>query len=362
MSRLKKFYLSFWRKDRGFGIIEAALVLPLFLIITFGVIEFGNIYISDYQAEDVAEVVGDYLQANPSATVGDLSQFVSTLGVGTLKDTGPDQDNNVLQKIKIQSVKTMLTDTQFDALCSSKGSVQEWANPWLLNGSASDDNNPYYIYVCYPYTYKTITPLSGLTAGLLPETRTLKSKTIVYINAQITCPAGQFLSNRGGKPECTQVNAVCPNGKYLKSINGTTPECRDMKMVRGPRFNPMVLDGTTGSWKTPSECYLPRTTETCSGGVYSCRTVFEGCRSWKNGRGDGCRYGTKCETSPRTCSTSTTNLLKSWSMYTNGEKVWCTPSTVNNVLKPTNDCPPGAVQVGISDGGKIWCSLLSIKY
>jgi Flp pilus assembly protein TadG len=62
MSRFKHLWLSFWHKDQGLGMIEAAVTLPLFLIITFGVIEFGNMFMARYQARDVADVVADYLK------------------------------------------------------------------------------------------------------------------------------------------------------------------------------------------------------------------------------------------------------------------------------------------------------------
>jgi hypothetical protein len=206
--------------------IEAAILLPLFLMITFGVIEFGNMYMARYQARDVANSVGDYLQGNPSASSNDLKTFVTNLGFGSLKNTGTDQDNNVFAKINIQSGTTMLTAAQFDALCLG-GGVKSYANPWL-GGDPADDKNPYYIHICYPYTYNTITPLSDLTGGALPETKTLNSKALAYITKEMSCPDGQVLQGfTGGSATCVarDNNYSCASGQTLEKIMNGQPVC-----------------------------------------------------------------------------------------------------------------------------------------
>jgi hypothetical protein len=248
MSRFKQVWLSFWRKNQGLGMIEAAITLPLFLMITFGVVEFGNMYMARYQARDVASSVGDYLQGNPSASSADLQTFVTNLGFGSLKNTGPDQENNVFAKIKIQSEKTMLTAAQFDTLCSG-GGVKNWANR-CLGGDPADDKNDYYIHICYPYTYNTITPLSDLTAGTIAETKTMNSKALAYITKE--CPAGQALTSAGVCVVTIPSGAVvafyltaCPAGWNAANGSAGTPDLRGT-FVRG--YDPAGVrdpDGTT---------------------------------------------------------------------------------------------------------------------
>jgi hypothetical protein len=148
------------------------------------------------------------------------------LGFGTLKNTGPDQENNVFTKIKIKSEKTMLTAAQFDALCSG-GDVKTYVNPWL-GGDPADDKNDYYIHICYPYTYNTITPLPGLTAGTIAETKTLNSKALAYITKAISCPADQVLqSMTGGSATCVarDNNYSCASGQTLEKIVDGNPVC-----------------------------------------------------------------------------------------------------------------------------------------
>jgi hypothetical protein len=226
MSRFKQVWLSFWRKNQGLGMIETAILLPLFLIITFGVIEFGNMYMARYAARDVASSVGDYLQGNPSASSADLQTFVTNLGFGSLKNTGPGGGNNVFAKINIQSGKTMLTAAQFDTLCSG-GGVKSYANPWL-GGDPSDDKNDYYIHICYPYTYNTITPVSELTVGAVPETKTMNNKALAYITKEVSCPDGQVLqSMTGGSATCVarDNNYSCASGQTLEKIVDGNPVC-----------------------------------------------------------------------------------------------------------------------------------------
>ncbi len=422
MSRFKHLGVSFWRKDGGFGVIEAAITLPLFLVITFAVIEFGNMFLVNDQARDVSDDVADFLQANPNTSLADLQTFVASLGLGTLKNTGPDGENNVLAKIKIQSEKTMKTDAQFDDFCQNGG--KNWSNPWVReDGDPNNDNNPYYIYICYPYTYKTVTPLSGLTGGALPETRMLRGKAVVYMNAQLTCPAGQFMSNRGGKPVCTQINVQCEEGKFLKGINGTTPDCRSMTVVKGVRFKSSTFALKDGVyWANPDECYKEWTETTTTPGQGSCSqqcTVEEyfcdetGACTWYcvewgqlctgpsitcsskcidgscDENGHGCtsnvvctKWRTVCTPPSSTTQTITQNNgLKNWSEYTNDSgQFLCSPQSVtDSPLKgDTNDCPAGTVQVGIHDPsvvswnpftGKsgyrerlVWCAPLFLKY
>ena len=226
MSRFKQVWVSFFRQSQGFGMIEAAVTLPLFLLITFGVMEFGNMYMARYQALEVASSVSDYLQANPSASSADLQTFVTNLGFGSLKNTGSGEDNNVFATIKIQSEKTMMTAAQFDGLCS-EGGGKNWVNPWL-GGDPADDKNDYYIHICYPYTYNMITPLSGLTGGMIPSTKTMNSKALAYIAGEISCPDNQVLQIfTGGSATCVarDGNYSCASGQTLEKIVDGNPVC-----------------------------------------------------------------------------------------------------------------------------------------
>jgi hypothetical protein len=122
-----------------------------------------------------------------------------------LKNTESGGENNVYDKITIKSEKTMKTAAEFDALCNA-AAVKAWTNPFLSDSDASNDNNPYYIHICYRYTYNAITPLSNLTGGGLPKTKVMKSKALAYIAIEKpTCEANHVLvSKEDGEWKCAK--------------------------------------------------------------------------------------------------------------------------------------------------------------
>ena len=186
---------TFWQQKGGFGIIEAAITLPLFLMITFGVIEFGNIYLQRYAVRDVSDAVKDYLQAKPGATTTEMTTFLNGLGV-ELKGTGGTEENHIITKIRIAANKTIYTTAQFDALCASSAAAAfPIPNPWASDTDPANDNSQYFIHICYRYTYTAITPLPGLTAGVIPTTKVLNGKALALINATTGggIPAGTLM-------------------------------------------------------------------------------------------------------------------------------------------------------------------------
>jgi hypothetical protein len=91
---------NFCKNLGGFGAIEAAIALPIFLVILFGVIEFGNMFFSKNQVSDVAKSTADYLQSKPSASSADLKNFTISLGLGVLKGTGEGENNEISAKLR----------------------------------------------------------------------------------------------------------------------------------------------------------------------------------------------------------------------------------------------------------------------
>ncbi len=227
MSRFQHLILSFWRKDQGLGMIEAAVALPVFLLFAFGVMEFGNMYMSYSQSREIANDVGQYLQANPAASSADLQNFVANLELGRLASIQDVQANPIFQRLKIKSQTTMMTAQQFDGFCASGG--QNWSNPWPNNAP-----NLYYIHVCHSFNYKFITPLSKLTGGALPETKTIRTKAITSTYPKITCPAGFFINNNSGRAECTKLTTPCPSGQYMVGLKGANPVCKTPKVTVAP--------------------------------------------------------------------------------------------------------------------------------
>ncbi len=379
MSRFKQVWVSFFRQSRGFGMIETAILLPLFLIITFGVMEFGNMYMTRYQARDVASSVGDYLQANPSASSADLETFVTNLGFGSLKNTGSGEENNVFTKIKIQSEKTMMTAAQFDTFCGNGG--KNWANPWL-GGDPADDKNDYYIHICYPYTYNTITPLPDLTGGAISETKTKNNKALAYITKEMSCPNGQVMQSfTGGSATCVprDNNYSCANGQTLEKIVDGNPVCvakdgnytcasgqvlkeitssgavcvdRDAQYDCGP--NQVLKNVNNGSatcvdMDKAYDCGVDGVLQATSAGGAVCVDKDRGWAACPGGQfayaiANGVPY---CQNVPRP---SFTVRAHTEARFRPGGG------------RDRTDCPTGAVVVGTSNsGGSVWCAPLIVE-
>jgi Flp pilus assembly protein TadG len=192
------------------------ITLPIFLMIMFAVMEFGNLFLSKNQVNSVAQAVANYLESKPSATNNELAEFAKNLGLGILKNTGPGEDNEISQKLKIKSSKTMFTATQFDGLCSG-AAIKDWSNPWADDPVPGNRTNPYYIHVCFNYTYPSLTPLANLIGTVADKI--LNGRALAYIskgdpNNNQTCAAGNV-------PFWTGQYSVC-NGSYGQLTEGNS--------------------------------------------------------------------------------------------------------------------------------------------
>lgn len=66
------------RRQRGTTLIEAALVLPLLILVVFGLIEYGSLYLRLQQVENVARQAARKA-ATPDATQGQVTSLISTM-------------------------------------------------------------------------------------------------------------------------------------------------------------------------------------------------------------------------------------------------------------------------------------------
>ncbi len=176
------------------------------------------------------------------------------------------------------------------------------------------------------------------------------------------------MSNRGGKPVCTQIDVQCDNGTFLKGINGNTKDCKGMTVVKGTRFKSYGLKAG-GSWQ--SNCRREWTETTTTPGGKTCSAARQEQRCHTSGNRNGGITTCNTVTIPGTCTsnpdivtnTPSNNGLKNWS-YINEDtgQYWCTSDSVTDPTTDSNDCPAGTVQVGIHNAYTVWCAALSLKY
>ncbi len=233
MSRFKQVWVSFFRQSRGFGMIETAILLPIFLLFAFAVIDFGNYLIAKNRIVSANQAIATAIQNNPTMTVSDLNVVIAN-SLGNL--LGGYTTVAIWTSQTVPSLSTARTIAQ--------NSLRDIANPWLADGDPSNDNNAYYVgvYVWRGVPYLTPLPrLLGLVDGTTPGfhdsanskgaapngMKGADSFTFVTLN-NVTCPADQVLQSfTGGSATCVprDRNYSCASGQTLERIVDGNPVC-----------------------------------------------------------------------------------------------------------------------------------------
>ena len=79
MGCFKQVWLSFYRQNRGFGMIETALLLPIFLMFAFAVIDFGNYMIVKNRIVSANQAIASAIQNNPTMSETEFNTIVLNL-------------------------------------------------------------------------------------------------------------------------------------------------------------------------------------------------------------------------------------------------------------------------------------------
>jgi hypothetical protein len=270
MSRFKQAWLSFWRKNQGLGMIETALLLPIFLIFVFAVIDFGNYMIVKNRMVSAAQAVASAIQNNPTMSVDDLER-VKVSSLGDLYKTGyagyaiwtsktPPTPETSSQKEHAVFVDGLIVGGN-----GNFWSQRNIKNPWLDDGDPSNDNKPYYVgvflYKGVPYLTPLPKILPGITAakgfgddetsraiGAPYGRKTAQVFTFVTLN-NASCPADQVLqSMTGGAANCVprDNNYACASGQTLEKIVDGKAVCvaKDNTCGPGQVLAGMKTDGT----------------------------------------------------------------------------------------------------------------------
>ena len=105
------------KNQRGQALVEMALVLPILLLIVFGIVEFGRIYTYQLQVNSVAR------QAARSAAVGDPDDdtaledaMVAILGGGTVDITRPGSDVKAQVNYSVQLYAPLVIGSANDTI------------------------------------------------------------------------------------------------------------------------------------------------------------------------------------------------------------------------------------------------------
>ncbi|MFM7622504.1 MAG: TadE/TadG family type IV pilus assembly protein, partial [Alphaproteobacteria bacterium] len=89
MKSFKHLWSSFCRQTHGLGMVETALMMPMFLMFTFAVMDFGNYMVVKNRIVSANQTIATAIENNPTMTVSDLNVVIAnSLGNLTIPWTG----------------------------------------------------------------------------------------------------------------------------------------------------------------------------------------------------------------------------------------------------------------------------------
>jgi Flp pilus assembly protein TadG len=251
---------AFFNSKSGFGMIETALVLPLFLGITFAVIDYGMMMSNRSSTAGIMSSLTRTIQDNPTIAAETLNKLVVNAGGGSVNFIAAG--NCFCAK----SFALQATAQEFvnGAGCADIACSSQWRN----TGGVV----PRYIGVRGQVTYKFITPVNKIFLG--QDTKVIKFGQVVPVGITI-CPEGQALTSAG---VCAASTITCGAGQFLNS-SGT---CSSAVPVCNSVGKALQFDGT--NWR----CVV---------------TARSGDQYTVNDDGS-CRYGNPYEANACRCSAS----------------------------------------------------------
>ena len=141
-----------WRESRGAAAVEFALLVPIFLVIVFGVVDFGLMLYSKTVITNAARE-----GARRASLSGDLDATIlaTTTAIGSLPGAAPSV------------VSTCLTGAKPPVTCTG------WGTPNVAAPSGGT------VKVTVAYTYSWLTPIKNFVPGLSGSTSLSSNSTMV---------------------------------------------------------------------------------------------------------------------------------------------------------------------------------------
>jgi Flp pilus assembly protein TadG len=214
--------------NSGLSTIEFALILPVFLLLCLGVIEFGLYFVKEEIADDAISSISLALQRDPTAfnqPPAQLNALVKSYGSGLVNFSpiGSNTGNYIC-------VDAYLTQTQALNVAPCNNTHFNTANPNGANSTAA-----YFISVRANLKKGTVTPL-GNFIPVVKNIQIAQSTGAVQINPAYppTCPPGEILQSNGTGFICVDMGAnpqKCSQPWQKMVWNGTSFDCINVPYV-----------------------------------------------------------------------------------------------------------------------------------
>jgi hypothetical protein len=230
--------------------IEMALLMPMFLMFTFAIIDFGNYMIVKNRVVSATNAIATAIENNPTMTTSTYNDLDSVLSKIIATNMG-EMTDKAGTSIAIWSSKdvpenprkTRIPGTE-DKDANYQFTLRNLENPWLKDNDKSNDNNPYYVGVYVWRANPWLTPLPRLLKlndvvdpnNIYGDAAYGRKGADAFIavtlnNKNYTCPAGQTLRGiADGKADCGVYMPpyLCPEGEYLRGYQNGSPICKNI--------------------------------------------------------------------------------------------------------------------------------------
>jgi len=181
--RIRARLAEFAGDRRGLAAVEFAMVVPIMLVMFFGVVEFSSGVAVDRKVTLVARTLSDLTSQSTSVTATDLSGFVIT-GKAILTPYSTTPLNSTVSELYIDP-KTLVARVQW-----SNGSAPRAAGSTVSIPSALQIAGTYLIFSEVSYTYVPtigyVMAKAGVTLTDFAYTRPRQSTCVLYNTAVCT--------------------------------------------------------------------------------------------------------------------------------------------------------------------------------
>jgi Flp pilus assembly protein TadG len=173
IARFKRACVNFRKGVGGFGVIEAAFTLPIFIGITFAVIDYGMMMSNRSSAAGNISSLTRTIQDNPQISPAQLNALVISAGGGSVNFTATGNCFCAQSFTTQAAAQTFVDQAGCGTGCDS-------------GTRSTGTGTPRYIGVRGQVTYNFITPVNKIFVG--EPTKVLKFGQVVPVGVTV-CPA-----------------------------------------------------------------------------------------------------------------------------------------------------------------------------
>jgi Flp pilus assembly protein TadG len=190
--------------------IEAGLLMPIFLFMTFAIVDYGLMMSERSAAAGNISSLTRTIQDNPQISIAELNTLIANTGFG---------NGNLTAAGNCLCAKSFSTQAQAQSFTADTGCGDAACT---AAGRNTGIGTPRFIGVRGEVTYNFITPVHNIFTG--NNAQVMRFGKVVPVGVTV-CPAGQALTSAG---VCAASTITCGAGQFLTAsgtCSATVPVC-----------------------------------------------------------------------------------------------------------------------------------------